>query len=77
MAFMAASKTTVLFGGLDDNNKILGDTWAWDGKAWIEIKPKDKPNARRAHSMACQASNQKVFLFGGESSFIGKVLNDS
>jgi len=42
-ARIAASAATlggkvVLFGGQDDNENPLGDTWVWDGASWTQLE---------------------------------------
>lgn len=37
MAYDAARSKIVLHGG-SDGQKILDDTWEWDGKHWTQIK---------------------------------------
>jgi hypothetical protein len=36
MAYDAATRTVVLFGGLGAEDKPLNDTWTWDGSTWTE-----------------------------------------
>ncbi len=59
-------KEVVLFGGYD-GDRLLNDTWAWDGTAWEEIVPIDSvlPPARTDHSMAYDQKRERVVVFGG------------
>jgi len=74
MTYDAATKTVVLFGGLNSgrpcqsSGNALGDTWTWDGiaKTWTEQFPAASPSARRA-PMAYDAAAQSVVLFGGDN----------
>ncbi|HEY3955205.1 MAG TPA: hypothetical protein VGM53_17695 [Streptosporangiaceae bacterium] len=45
MAYDAATRTTVLFGGSTDRS-TFGDTWTWDGSAWTRQAPAIHPPAR-------------------------------
>jgi hypothetical protein len=58
-----SARRLVLFGGLDNaTNTFLGDTWEWDGNAWMR-SPASGPTARSDHAMA--TLHGKVVLFGG------------
>lgn len=64
IAFMDASNTAVLFGGITIE-KWLDETWIWDGKTWQQAFPKHSPPARAKPTMAYDAARDKVVLFGG------------
>ncbi|HEX8792177.1 MAG TPA: kelch repeat-containing protein [Polyangiaceae bacterium] len=53
----------ILFGGEQDANHILGDTWAFDGTAWTQLTPAHAP-AARFHAGATTYGG-KVVLYGG------------
>jgi hypothetical protein len=74
MAYDAARKVVVLFGGhyVDDGHKYLNDTWTWDGVVWRQMATTSPPSARANHTMAYDASRQRVVLFGG-SYFAGST----
>jgi len=42
MAYDAASRTVVLFGG-QDRSRTLDDTWTWDGTNWTKRHPTKTP----------------------------------
>ncbi len=67
MAFDAARKQVVLFGGLDRQGKLLNDTWVWDGSNWRKMNPANIPPARHWHAMAYDSHRQQVVMFGGLS----------
>jgi hypothetical protein len=56
----------MLFGGRDENDVALGDTWLWNGDNWtgpLALTPSPLP---RFHSAFAYDSNRKrVVLFGG------------
>src|SRR5215470_9210724 len=53
-----------LFGKTEKDNKLLGDTWEWDGQKWLEIKvPGPLPRAEAA--MTFDRKRRRVLLFGG------------
>lgn len=60
---------TILFGGGErppegGSTVYFGDTWAWDGRRWHNLKV-DGPFARAGHAMAYDAARGVVVLFGG------------
>jgi len=69
MAYDAAIKTIVLFGGQSDvpGAAALGDTWTWNGTIWTEQRPPISPPGRWGASMAYDPRTQTVVLFGGEA----------
>jgi hypothetical protein len=69
MAYDAATRTVVLFGGeaaASAGGQYLGDTWLWDGHRWSEAHPPVSPPPRMAAAMAYDASTGTIVLFGGE-----------
>jgi hypothetical protein len=64
MAYDAARREVVMFGGTDGTNR-LGDTWTWDGSTWTEQHPPASPPARDFMGMAYDAATSEVVLFGG------------
>jgi len=76
MAYDAARRQVVLFGGGDPNsNTIFNDTWVWDGVTWTQKFPATSPPATNSHAMAYDAARQQVVLFGG--SFSGIISADT
>jgi hypothetical protein len=37
LVFDPTQHRMILFGGVTDNQVLLGDTWAWDGNAWTQL----------------------------------------
>ena len=74
MAYDSLRARTLLFGGyvsdMGDYNRhtVLGDTWAWDGTAWIALTPTTSPPARYRHAVAYDAARDRLVLFGGRNS---------
>ncbi len=64
MAYDAARGETILFGGRTAGG-FLGDTWAYDGSGWRQIRPQHSPLARAEHAMTYDPLRQRVVLFGG------------
>lgn len=66
MAYHAATRRVVLFGGVTDAH-ALGDTWTWDGlaKNWTQHFSKSSPSPRRA-MMAYDDAAGTIVLFGGD-----------
>jgi len=69
-------KVIVLFGGTNDAELTLSDTWEFDGKTWKRVNIPDSPPARFWHGMAYDSQRKVVVLFGGETSTSGGSLLD-
>ena len=65
MAFDAARGRVVMFGGLTINGSLSGQTWLWNGAAWVNAEPASSPPARRYHRMEYFPERGSVVLFGG------------
>jgi len=67
MAYDAARKQVVLFGGLDARTGApLDDTWTWNGTTWTQQTPAVRPRARARHSMTYDHVRGRVLLYGPE-----------
>lgn len=59
----------VLFGGVTLDASAVsvyrGETWEYDGKAWVEMSPAVSPQPRASQAMAYDAARGRVVLFGG------------
>jgi hypothetical protein len=64
MAYDAATRTAVLFGGVTSRGRS-GLTWTWDGSTWTKQAPASHPSARYFAPMAYDAATRNVVLFGG------------
>ena len=62
----------ILFGGEQDANHILNDTWAWDGAKWTEVQVASPPPARFHAGMT--AFDGELVLFGGAGVPSGTAL---
>jgi hypothetical protein len=69
MVYDSARRVIVLFGGIDNNNATVGDTWEYDGTTWTLKTPALSPTPRSGHVMTYDAARQRVVLFGGSSGF--------
>jgi hypothetical protein len=68
MAYDAARGVVVLFGGASvDYSQAYDDTWEFDGTAWTRRTSANGqgPSGRHSHTMAYDATRQKVVLYGG------------
>ena len=66
MAYDAATRTAVLFGGASvKTGRDAGGTWTWDGSTWTKQAPAASPPAWGAAGMAYDAATHSVVLFGG------------
>jgi len=64
MAYDAARTITLLFGGRDDADRSLGDTWGWDGVRWRKLSSAG-PGPRSWHTVTYDKEKKAVVLFGG------------
>jgi hypothetical protein len=65
MAYDAANRTVVLFGG-QSKSRTLSDTWTWDGAAWTQAHPAASPPAMDNAQMAYDPVSHDVVLVGGQ-----------
>jgi hypothetical protein len=69
----------VLFGGMDNNDNLLGDTWTFDGTAWTLLDAGDggavTPLARAYGTMV--TFGDKLVLFGGQVASTQGIANDT
>jgi len=64
-AMAALGSKVFLFGGEQDANHILNDTWAWDGTSWKQVTTANPPPARFHAGMTTY--QDKIVMFGGAS----------
>lgn len=67
LAYDAASRQLVLFGGAAAGGAPLADTWAWDGVGWHQLTwpGSPGPSARTGHSLVYDQRGGRLVLFGG------------
>jgi hypothetical protein len=65
MAYDAAHRVVVLFGGFSGGGSLLNDTWVWNGTSWQQRFPTTSPQARHYHFMAYDSTHHVIVLFGG------------
>jgi hypothetical protein len=70
-----AARDVVLFGG-QTGNRVLGDTWTWNGSTWTRRHPAVSPPARSSAAIAYDGAARQVVLFGGLVS-ARRGLNDT
>ena len=66
---------TILFGGAD-SEKVLNDTWEFNGEKWFLISTNNSPPPRTFPSMTYDSVRKKILLFGGNRVLFGKDDND-
>jgi hypothetical protein len=76
MAYDAATRQMVLFGGYATGQPFLADTWTFNGTNWKEIAPPTSPPGRLFASMAYDPATRVIVLFGG-SDRSNAFLNDT
>jgi hypothetical protein len=79
MAYDAARKRVVLFGGSKPNySGPTNDTWEYDGTAWALRQPNAVPSPRNGACMAYDSARRVSVLFGGSlDAPTNSVANDS
>lgn len=65
MVYFPPRAEVVLFGGTDENDHTVGDTWAFDEHGWTELDPASSPPARAQFAMAYDPALREVVLYGG------------
>ncbi|MFT7633976.1 MAG: hypothetical protein ACI87E_005035 [Mariniblastus sp.] len=67
MVYLDSLKSTVLFGGADADDKVLGDTWIYANHNWnsLPIAGNSKPSARGGHCLCADESAGVAVMFGG------------
>jgi Galactose oxidase, central domain/Kelch motif len=78
MVYDAKEKYVLLFGGygpIYPEGSVLADTWTYAGGVWTELSPATSPPARQLASMAYDAKDGYVVLYGGLGS--SKALSDT
>ena len=77
MAYDAAERRVVMFGGAGTNQTTLGDTWEWDGTTWAQRQSVISPGARYHAVMAYDRLRSRVVLFGGVPDNLAGPLDDT
>ena len=69
LTYDPATRTLVLFGGLDASGSFLGDTWVLDGATgtWTERVVSPAPSPRAEHVAALDARFGRIVVFGGRT----------
>jgi hypothetical protein len=63
--FDQAHGVMLVFGGGSGPNPPTNETWTWDGKYWVHLRPAVSPAGRDGAVMAYDAAHRNVVLFGG------------
>jgi hypothetical protein len=68
IAYDPSTQTVVLFGGVGPNiaTDAMNDTWSWDGTTWTQLQPAHVPPVRYGASLAYDATDGDLVLFGGD-----------
>jgi hypothetical protein len=74
MAYDSFRGVTILFGGFDTNNVVVGDTWLYDNHGWKQLHPAHSPPPRFRHTLSYDAQRGVIVLFGGRDN--GSSFND-
>jgi Galactose oxidase, central domain len=77
MAYDEADGYTLLFGGRDNANDVLGDTWTLKDGHWSELNPQPSPRPRAYASMVYDAADGYVLMFGGGSDNSDTTFGDT
>ena len=74
LAFDPVRRLVILFGGVTENDTVLGDTWEWNGTTWRQGP--SGPPARYLPSLRWNPERSKVVLTGGRTSRARPELDD-
>ncbi|MFN7974250.1 MAG: kelch repeat-containing protein [Acidobacteriota bacterium] len=66
LAYDAARRRVVLYGGSDGGSVLYADTWEYDGARWRR-GPDGPMGGLKGHAMAYHGGIQRVVLFGGSA----------
>lgn len=68
----------VIHGGFD-GSRVFGDSWAWDGSAWVEDGPSSGPGPgpRSHHGYAVEVAGSLVFGGATTSSTFSSLVDDT
>jgi cysteine-rich repeat protein len=76
IAYDAARRAVVLFGGEGADGAFLGDTWMYANGSWTLLATTGAaPPARRIPQVVYDASRDRIVMFGGDAQD-GTLLND-
>ncbi len=76
MAYDAARRQTVLFGGQSSSGtQYYDETWLWDGTDWTKATPSRSPPGRHGGSMTYDPVGQRIVLVGGSDGLT--LFNDT
>jgi cysteine-rich repeat protein len=64
LAYDSVRQRIVLFGG-HSGSTLMGETWEFDGTAWLRRETVGAPTPRDGHAMTFDSHRRKVVLFGG------------
>jgi len=69
LAFDPVNNVAVLFGGINDQENSLGDTWVYDylTDTWTKLSPAQSPGGRDRGAMVYDAKEGVFVLYGGLS----------
>ena len=74
-AFDSKRNRLVVYGGVQDRNSRMEETWEWDGQNWTQFQVSG-PGFREGAAMAYDAARGKTILFGGANEKF-EILGDT
>ncbi|MDP1822330.1 MAG: kelch repeat-containing protein [Archangium sp.] len=83
LAWDSVRQRVVLFGGdttdssNNNANRILNETWEWDGNTWAQRFPTTAPEKRTAQAMAFDSARNVTVLYGGFAFDDGAFLRET
>jgi hypothetical protein len=63
LAYDSARREVVMFGGINQGNQTLGETWAWNGKTW-RLAASDGPGPRAGAAMCFDSIRDVTVMHG-------------
>jgi len=85
LAYNPLTRKVMLYGGVK-NNKVMADTWEWDGKTWKMANSGPSPDLQRnagqpgrfaGQAMTYDPFKQKMMMLGGRYGFMNDRQYDS
>lgn len=73
----AGDPRVVVFGGTNDAQGELNDTWTWDGADWRQLSPPSSPTPRSYVELASDLGRHRLVMFGGNAGDGNNPLGDT
>ncbi|MCA8976511.1 MAG: hypothetical protein KDC98_17455 [Planctomycetes bacterium] len=65
LTYLSGSGTVLMFGGIDNLQTYLDETWTWDGSTWTQENPTNVPTGRIQSRLAYDLVRNVVVMWSG------------